>query len=553
MSHNKNRQPAFALTMILLLAGLLRLPWLADAPPGLHPDEAASTWNAYCLLRTGMDQVGVSWPMFYSRGLGANRSTLYYYLTMPFQAVGGLGVWTARLPVATAGIGAVLALYWVASALFGRWIGLMAALLLALNPWAITLSRIGHDACVAPLLTAAALGSMLWASLPIAGPGDGLARAIRCGLSGLLCAVACYGYPSIRIFIPVMLIVLLVANRRAWRDLFQDSARRRACAVFVVAFMALFGPLAIKHLIDPAIAKRSASIWITNDAPSLRAAAWAILSRYAAHFSPDFLFLHGDANVGRGVPGIGPFHWYALPLLALGFIRCASRCVASPSHRAALMLVLLYPISDLLFSAPGPHAFRSATGLIGLVLVCAIGAQSAIAWVRTKNAGVARLAFGLLLLTMGASTAAHAAYYMTKARHLPEVRREFHADLVEAGAWLKPRWDQYEAIFCTNKGMNMPYIVMLVATDYDPARWFREPRSVHNPGEWDLYTRFGKFYTMYHPVFFAPAIEALQSNSRPDRVLFILRPGEVTDTRKIVHEIRDSMGRPTLVLIEDVL
>jgi len=548
-----NRHHKLALAAILLLAGLLRFPWLADAPPGLHPDEAARTGNAHCLLKTGMDQVGVSWPVFYSRGLGANRSTLYYYLTMPFQAVGGLGVWTARLPVATAGLMAVLAIYWVATMLFGRWIGLMTALLLALNPWAITLSRIGHDACVAPLLIAGALGSMLWASLPIAGAGDGRARPVRCGIAGTLCAVACYGYPSIRIFIPAMLIVLVLANLRAWRDLLHDTARRRACAVFVIAFLALFGPLAIKHLIDPAIGKRSASIWIANDFPSLWGAAWAIVSRYAAHFSPDFLFLHGDVNVGRGVPGIGQFHWYALGLAALGFIRCASRCCTSPSHRTALMLVLLYPISDLLFSAPGPHAFRSATGLIGLILVCAIGVDSAMAWVRTKNAGVARLAFGLLLVIMGASTGTHAVYYMTKVRHLPDVRREFHADLVEAGAWLKPRWDEYEAIFCTNRGMNMPYIVMLVAADYDPARWFREPRSVHNPGDWDLYTRFGKFYTMYDPVFFAPAVEALKANGRPDRVLFIVRPEQVTDALTIVHEIRDSMGRPTLVLLEDEL
>ncbi len=550
---DKHRHHALLLAAILLLAGLLRFPWLADAPPGLHPDEAASTWNAYCLLKTGTDQVGVSWPVFYSRGLGANRSTLYYYLTMPFQAVGGLGVWTARLPVATAGVLAVFAIYGIAAMLFGRWTGLMAAMLLALNPWAIALSRIGHDACVAPLLIAAAIGSMLWASLPIAGAGDGRAKPVRCGLSGMLCGVACYGYPSIRIFIPVMLVALVLTNRRAWLDLLQDTARRRALAVFFVAFMALFGPLAIKHLIDPAIAKRSASIWIADDAQSVWTAAWAILSRYAEHFGPDYLFIRGDLNVGRAVPGIGQFHWYALPLLALGFTRCATRCVTSPSHRAAIVLVALYPISDVLFSAPGPHSFRSATGLIGLVLVCAVGAQSAMEWVRGKHAGVARLSFGLLLVIMGLSTAAHAAYYMTKVRHLPEVRREFHADLVEAAKWLKPRWDQYEALFCTNKGMNMPYIVTLVAADYDPVRWFREPRSVHNPGEWDLYTRFGKFYTMYDPVFYAPAVEALRANGRPDRVLFIVRPEQVTDAQRIVHKILDSMGRPTLVLLEDEL
>jgi len=58
---------------------------------------------------------------------------------------------------------------------------------------------------------------------------------------------------------------------------------------------------------------------------------------------------------------------------------------------------------------------------------------------------------------------------------------------------------------------------------------------------------------MYDPVFFAPAVEALKANGRPDRVLFIVRPEQVTDALTIVHEIRDSMGRPTLVLLEDEL
>src|SRR5512140_3038925 len=73
-----------ALAVILAIAGVLRLPALDELPPGLHQDEAVNAWNAYCLLKTGQDQFGVHWPIFYMRALGGNRSVLYTYLIIPF-------------------------------------------------------------------------------------------------------------------------------------------------------------------------------------------------------------------------------------------------------------------------------------------------------------------------------------------------------------------------------------------------------------------------------------------------------------------------------------
>ena len=55
------------LLAILLVGGALRLWRLGESPPGLNVDEAANAWNAYCLLKTGIDQYGVSWPIFCAR------------------------------------------------------------------------------------------------------------------------------------------------------------------------------------------------------------------------------------------------------------------------------------------------------------------------------------------------------------------------------------------------------------------------------------------------------------------------------------------------------
>jgi hypothetical protein len=53
------------LLAILAVAAVLRIAWLTSAPPGLNQDEAVNAWNAWCLLKTGKDQTGASWPLMY--------------------------------------------------------------------------------------------------------------------------------------------------------------------------------------------------------------------------------------------------------------------------------------------------------------------------------------------------------------------------------------------------------------------------------------------------------------------------------------------------------
>ena len=68
--HISGRWRIGILLVILTLAGALRFAKLDEVPPGLHVDEAANAWNAYTLLKTGKDQHGVPWPIFYARAFG---------------------------------------------------------------------------------------------------------------------------------------------------------------------------------------------------------------------------------------------------------------------------------------------------------------------------------------------------------------------------------------------------------------------------------------------------------------------------------------------------
>src|SRR4030095_2174374 len=201
-SRPSGRLKGLLLLLILTASAILRLWNLDQMPPGLHVDEAANAWHAYCLLKTGSDQHGVRCPVFYLGAFGDNRSSLFAYALLPIQAFGGLSVWTTRLLAALGGILAVLLIYWVGTKLFGVRVGLAAAAMLALNPWHLQQSRWGHEASLVPILTLLPVTALLWACMPLKGTLNLRFQPFKAPLAGAVIGICCYGYPAVRVFLP---------------------------------------------------------------------------------------------------------------------------------------------------------------------------------------------------------------------------------------------------------------------------------------------------------------------------------------------------------------
>lgn len=543
------RKSIAALLVILLVAGVLRLPWLATYPPGLNQDEAANAWNAYCLLKTGRDQVGQPWPIFYFRALGENRSTLFLYVLLPFQALGGLNVWTTRLPAAIGGILTVLLTYWFAKRLFGPHVGLAAAALLAIDPTHTQLSRWGHEASLTPLLTLAPLAALLWAGLPL-DDGSQQARPLRAALAGLLCGICCYGYPAVRLFVPILLTAVVLVNLPAWYRLLKTRRGAAALAGLFAGLALTFGPLAYQHLTAPEeIGRRGSMTWLWSPADPLATRIHLLFDRYAAHFHPDFLFRHGDTDAIAWTAGFGLLPWYVLPLQIVGLIVLLPRLARSRAARLVLAGVILYPAGDVLNWHVSLHGLRSSAGLIPLLLLAAIGIVPPVAFFVSRRLRAGLLAFGVALagLILPEQARFWRSYLLDRPRQ-DEVYDGNAVDLLEACAWLRPRLDHVDVVVCTALGMNQPYVITLVGLTHDPQRWFAEPRSVHNDGTWDVYSRYGKFH-------FLPSWETgdflnqLAANGQPERVVLFLRPNQ-TPPAEPTHSIIRPDGSPALLIYD---
>ncbi|MFQ5415334.1 MAG: ArnT family glycosyltransferase [Phycisphaerae bacterium] len=547
---------------VFVVAAGLRIARLDVTPPGLNQDEAANAWNAYCLLKTGRDQVGVVWPVFYSRCLGFNRSTLYLYVLLPFQAVGGLNVWTTRLPAAVGGVVAVWLIHIIGVRLWDRRVGLTAAAVLAVNPWHVQLGRWGHEASLGPMLVLLPIALLLWANMPPLDDDRRQPRPRRAAVAGLVAGVCCYGYPAVRLFLPAF---FLAVGAVAARRIIAGPSRKRsaqAVAAFALGWGVTFGPLAWQHVAHPdRIGKRAHWVWAPDDVWTTKLLKAA--QRYPPHFGIDFLFRRGDPIDIQSPPDAGQFHWYMLVFLPIGAIAVARRLPESSAARIILIWVLLYPAGDVLHDAPGMHALRSAPGLGGLVLLAAVGAVAAYdGLLRLRRPWLARAGVAVAAVVVAASNVRYFATYYGDYARRGRVYHGFQTDLVEACAYLKPRMEHIDAVFCTVNGMTQPYIVTLVALDYAPSRWFHDVRDVHTrrdgvdntrPSLGDLYTRYGKMNFLYDPARPPAELTRLAGNGREDRVVYIVRPHELPGVPLPVHKIRRPDGKVVLWICDQRL
>ena len=197
------------------------------------------------------------------------------------------------------------------------------------------------------------------------------------------------------------------------------------------------------------------------------------------------------------------------------------------------------------------HALRSYPGATGLILLAAVGAVSAGKWLHLRRRGVALATACVLMVSVIGLNVQFVRAYFGDYRHSPVMYKNFHVDLVEACEWVRPRLGEFDALLCTGRGITTPYITTLVALRYEPEQWFRDGAEAYAIGDWDLYTGFGKVHFLFNDVGFGP-LRQLADNGREDRVLFIVRPGDL-GFEKPVHVVRSPDGEPRLWICEETL
>jgi hypothetical protein len=384
MRHNRLpgwiRQPELFVLAITLLALFLRVYRLAEFPPSLYLDEA---WDAYDALR--VVQTGTL-PIFFPGDYG--REPLMLSLQAIAFFLWGANAWALRVIPALVGVVTVPAIYRVTVELFRatprvKWLGALAAGLLAVSFWHLDVSRLSFRVIFVPLFSALAT----WAFWR----GWTTRRVRYFALAGALIGVGLYTYPAAR-FIPVTLVgfafaASLIGLFLHWR--YQINLRDHGehndhpgfslcplCPLWRKMFIGLcvaalvagivFAPLAIYYLQHPgqfALRTGDVSIFAAKDSIGLAENIIRVVRMFIDR---------GDMNPLLNLPGRP-----ALDLLGiLGFwigIVIALRHFTSTPHYLLLLIWIGLNLLPTILTVDAPHFLRAINALPAIIILAADG------------------------------------------------------------------------------------------------------------------------------------------------------------------------------------
>jgi len=393
---------------ILFLGFILRVAYLDKFPIGLYSDEAVFGYNAYLLIQTGHDEYNRFWPVSLE-SFGDWKPPMQAWLAIPFVWALGLNEYAVRLPSAILGTLTILIVYLLAKELLtvGKVddelkivncklkIPLLAALLAAVSPWHIFMSRIAMLVAIEVFfISLGVLGLIRGLNFTVIPAQAGIylnrfrtrfagasARRVKSGMtminwwwviSAISFGGAIYSYYGSRVTVPLILLAFAATQfnelKLRWRELIIP---------FIVGLVVL-SPILIQSITDPVILTgraRTTSVFFNDN---VRLQLWDahtkaglkhitpvisrffdnkpyyyardILSRYWSHFSPSFLFFKGDSHPPFKIPRLGYLHLFDLPFFLVGFWALRKKAEKDPLAKFLIIYLLLSPfVASLTF------------------------------------------------------------------------------------------------------------------------------------------------------------------------------------------------------------
>ncbi len=342
---------------IILIWSVLRFVNLEQSPPGFYVDEAAISAQVICIRQSGHDMHFKKLPIF-SEVLGGGYAT-------PVTLYGG-ALWTAlfgdsivsfRSFAAFFGLLTLIGVFWLASELFdSRLTGTMAALCLAISPWAFQFSRIAWDPPLAPAFLILGIAALFWFT-------DKIYR--RSILAGVFFALAAYSYPPVRLQLMIALPAcgVLIYKREPSRFLkiILVTIITSVIISFPLIWLTLTGEIQgrfqMLSIFNPNYLNQNGGISITN-------ILGTFVKNVFKHFSFDYLFLTGDANLRHSTQWVGLLSWIdILAILILMFFLLRKRVDGVIKYWRELLLIVFIFMAGIVPAAVTweslPHSLRS--------------------------------------------------------------------------------------------------------------------------------------------------------------------------------------------------
>lgn len=190
------------LSLIFILGTLIRVIGVDIFPVGFYTDEASIGYEAYSLLKWGIDRHGLSNPI-HLIAWGSGQNVAYAWLCMPFIALFGLSEFTTRIPMAIIGSISIIVFYLFIKEMYNnKKLALLAMFFFAICPWHIMKSRWGLESNLFPDL-------ILWGSY-LTLLSLKTKKEILLYIAFFIFGFSAYSYGPAYCFLPFFIIPLLI-------------------------------------------------------------------------------------------------------------------------------------------------------------------------------------------------------------------------------------------------------------------------------------------------------------------------------------------------------
>lgn len=541
MSKNK-----LVLILILVIAAFLRLYKLGSNPPSLNWDETAHGYNAYSILKTGRDEYGYKFPLFF-RSFDDYKPPLYTYLVVPSVAIFGLNNFAVRFPSAILGVGSVLLTYlFVYELLKKKEIAYLSAFFLAISPWHLQFSRVAFETNSTIFFTLFGTWSFLKAIA-----SEKFKFMFYMSLSAFGFGLNLFVYHNSRVFVPIFVIVLTILFiKKILNSKKYLIAPALIALIFSIALVPIIFSAAGKTrfegtsiFVNKAVIDKSAQkialdvnqgIHLVGEIVHNRRFAYlpVIMENYLSHFNPSFLFFNADMN-RHHAPGIGLLYLWDLPFLLAGFFFLFYKKFEIKSKTILIVWFLLGPVAASVTWGV-PHSLRIEVILPTFQIFIAIGFISLF---KTLKSNKVFLSTTSILLILNIIYYLHQ-YYI----HMPlEFSKDWLYGRQEAALYSERIKNNYDHVIVSTK-LEQPHEFWLYYLKHDPKKYLEEGGTVSG-GFLEDKNKFDKYE--FKPINFE--YQRIQG-----KVLFVGVPDEFPKDITPLKKINYLNGEPAIYIVSNI-
>lgn len=390
----------FFLICILVLAAFFRFWNIGNVPPSPSMDEASIGYNAYSVLNIGVDEFG-EFPLISQRGYDDWRRSTYLFLTIPFIKLFGLNALAVRLPSAILSVLTVLFSYLLVKMLFKAEgsnqdntknkvgiIALFTSFFLAISPWHIYISRLGHEsnACLSFFV----FGIYFFLK------GESEKKWLLILISGIFFVLSMISYYSGQAFIPLFVLGIIFIYRKTFFSIIVSNKKSVISFLIFLIFLipvffsifspkalirfqgtSTFSPQAHQELFDKRVKLRNQAVSDNNLFGTVfynrhLFPAQVFLQGYFSHFNLKWLFTNSSSEPFK-IPEFGLIYKWELFFIIIGIISL----IFSPffnikTQQFILIWIILAPVPAAL-ATQAPHAMRTYNFLPSFQILSALG------------------------------------------------------------------------------------------------------------------------------------------------------------------------------------